>query len=177
MKTTRVPALLLGLALSALLPVASHAADDKDVQTLFLMGRTAYHQGNIEQAKKLLTQVLQMNPKHFETRAILANINATMGPGQASLKTTYNGVVIRKFEVNEVSLGESLEALAIMAKNASGGKVSPNFVVKSPDLNTSKLTLSLANTPLDELVRYLGEIAKAKVAWDKHAVVFSSIAD
>ena len=177
MKTIRVCALMLGLMFGTVLPSASRAADDKEIQTLFQMGRTAYYQGNVEQAKKLLTQVLQMNPRHFETRAMLANINATMGPGQASLKTTYNGVVIPKFEVNEVSLGESLEALTLMAKNISGGKVSPNFVVKNADLNKVNLTLSLANTPLDEVVRYLGEMAKAKVAWDKHAVVFSGIAD
>lgn len=177
MKTIRVRALLLGLILCSAFTAASRAADDKDIQTLFQMGRTAYYQGNIEQAKKLLNQVLLMNPRHFETRAILANINATMTPGQASLKTTYNGVIIPKFEVNSVSLGESLEALTLMTKNISNGKVSPNFVVKNADLNKANLTLSLANTPLDELVRYLAEMAKAKVTWDKHAVVFSGLSD
>lgn len=177
MKTKRVRIVALGLLLSAFLPAASRAADDKDIQTLFQMGRAAYYQGNLEQAKKLLTQVQQMNPKHFETRAILANINATLGNNTASLKTTYNSVVIPKFELNEVSLGESLEALALKAKDVSKGKVTPNFVVKSPDLNTAKITLSLSNTPLDEVVRYLGDLSKAKVSWDKHAVVFSGIAD
>ena len=177
MKMTRVRALMLSLVLGSSLTAASHAADDKEIQTLFQMGRTAYYQGNIEQAKKLLSQVLTMNPRHFETRAIMANINATMAKNQASLKTTYNGVIIPKFEVNQVTLGESLEALALMAKNVSNGKVTPNFVVKNPDLNTALITLSLANTPVDELVRYLADMARAKVSWDKHAVVFSGIAD
>ena len=169
--------MVLGLMLGTWLPAASHAADDKDIQTLFQMGRAAYYQGNLEQAKKLLTQVQQMNPKHFETRAMLANINTTMAGQTQSLKSSYNGVVIPKFEVNEVSLGESLEALALKAKDISKGKVTPNFVVKSPDLNTAKITISLANAPLDEVVRYLADLAKAKVTWDKHAVVFAGIAD
>ena len=53
MKMTRVRALMLSFVLGSSLTAASRAADDKEIQTLFQMGRTAYYQGNVEQAKKL----------------------------------------------------------------------------------------------------------------------------
>ena len=163
--------LIAGMTFTATLSVAG------DLETVYQQGRAAYYAGNVEQAKKLLNQVLAANPNHLPTRAMLADIAANAKTGEPSLRTQYAGVTIPKFEVNEVTLGESLQALAMMAKNHSGGKVTPNFIVKSPDLNKTNLTLSLSNAPLDEVVRYLGEMAKAKVTWDKHAVVFSGITD
>jgi len=162
---------IAGMTFTAAVSVAA------DVETLYQQGRTAYYQGNTELAKKLLTQVQALSPSHVPTRAMLADIAAKSNTGAPSLRTQYAGVKIPRFEVNEVTLGESLQALSMMAKTQSGGKVTPNFIVKSPDLNKANLTLALTNAPLDEVVRYLGEMAKAKVTWDKHAVVFSGITD
>lgn len=153
------------------------AAVAGDFETVYQQGRAAYYQGNTEQAKKLLTQALAMSPDHVPIRAMLADIAVKSKTGQPSLRTQYASVIIPRFELNEVTLAESLQALSMMAKNHSGGKVTPNFIVKTPDLNKATLTLSLSNAPMDEVIRYLGEMAKAKVTWDKHAVVFSGIAD
>ncbi len=148
-----------------------------DIETLYQQGRTAYYQGKMEEAKKLLSLVLAKSPNHLPTRAMLANIAAQENTGAPSLRSQFAAVTIPRFEVNEVTLGESLQALSMMAKTQSGGKLTPNFIVKSPDLNKANLTLSLSNTPLDEVVRYLAEMAKAKVTWDKHAVVFAGVSD
>ena len=64
-----------------------------------------------------------------------------------------------------------------MTKNHSGGKLRPNFVVKNPELAKTQVTLSLANAPVDEIVRYLADLAKARVSWEAHAVVFAGITD
>jgi tetratricopeptide (TPR) repeat protein len=176
MKTKLVRAsALLGVIASLTCTAAPPAA--VNIETLYQQGRAAYYQGKMEEAKKLLGQVLAANPNHMPTRAMLANIAVQANSEGPSLRSQYAAVTIPRFEVNEVTLGESLQALSMMAKNQSGGKVSPNFIVKSPDLNKANLTLALSNTPLDEVVRYLAEMAKAKVTWDKHAVVFTGLSD
>lgn len=160
-----------------LIPTAAISAADSEIQTLFNQGREAYYKGQIEQARQLLSQVLTLNPKHFETRAILASINANDKPDDASLRKQYASVIIPKFDVAEATLSESLQALSIMAGNASGGKVKGNFIVRNPELGKTLITLSMSNVPMDELLRYLAEMSKARLAWDKHAVVFNGIAD
>jgi hypothetical protein len=152
------------------------AADNADIQKLFDQGRAAFYQGDYVLAAKLLKQVQVAAPKHEMTRIMLATI-ATQPKEELGLKATYAAVKIPKIQLSEVTLDESLQALSVMAKNASGGKVTPNFIVKSPDLNKMPLTMSLTNAPLDEVVRYIAEMAKAKVTWDKHAVVFSGASD
>lgn len=164
------------LIISACVLVAAAAPAADDINTLFQQGRAAYYNGNFELASQLLGQVLAANPKHFETQAILAQIKS-QSKGKASLQKQYSTVILPKFQVSEVTLGESLEALTIITKNASNGKVQPNFVVKTPELNTARITLSLSDVPLTEVIRYLAEMAKAKTTWDQHAVMFSGAAD
>lgn len=163
------------LLLACILPSVALQAADVDIKTLFEQGRSAYYKGDIEMARVLLEQVLAMNPKHFETRAILANINAQYKKDESSLKKQYAGVVIPKFEVADATLSESLQALSLMASNATGGKVRGNFIVRGPELGKMPITISMNNAPLDELLRYLAEMARAQIAWEKHAVVFSGI--
>ena len=165
---------LLILAACTLVTAAAPAADD--LNALFQQGRAAYYSGNLDLARELLSQVLAANPRHFETKALLAQIQVQT-KGQSTLQKQYRAVIIPKFQVTDVTLAEGLEALGIFAKNASNGKVQPNFVVKSPELNSAKITLALTDVPLTEVIRYLAEISKAKTTWDQHAVMFTAAAD
>lgn len=158
----------------SLIAVVSSAADD--INTLFQQGRTAYYNGNLELAQQLLTQVHAMNPKHFETNALLGQIKVQTKE-DASLQKQYSSVVIPKFAVTDATLQESLEFLGMLSKKASADKVQPNFIVKTPDLNKTTITLALTNVPLTEAIRYLADMSKAKTTWDKHAVIFSGTAD
>ncbi|MDB6075032.1 MAG: hypothetical protein JWO89_2672 [Verrucomicrobiaceae bacterium] len=85
-----------------LVTAVSSAADD--ISTLFQQGRTAYYSGNFELALQLLSQVHTMNPKHFETNALIAQINSQMKKGEGSLQKQYSGVVIPKFAVTDATL-------------------------------------------------------------------------
>lgn len=159
-------------AMAAFLLAASlQGADVKDINTVFQQGRAAFYKGDMETAKSLLAQVAAVSPNHFETKALLAQINA-YSKTDTSLKKTYGAVTIPKVEFNEVTLSEALQALGVMSKNASAGKVTPNFIVKNPDMGKKMLTLSLANIPLTDVIDYLARIAGGKPVYEKHAVVF-----
>ena len=54
---------------------------------------------------------------------------------------------------------EALQALGAMSKNASAGKVIPNFIVKNPDMGKKMLTLSLSNIPMTDVIDYLARMS------------------
>ena len=150
------------------------AADD--TQTLFQMGRAAYYKGDFEQAYELLRQVEARQPNHFETKALLAQIRSQMKPGVSSLKKTYAGVKLAKVEFSEVTLDEAVQALRALAKNATEGRVTPNFLIKGEDLKAKVVSLSLEGIPLSEVIEYLGQLSGSRVVYEAHAVVFQPAA-
>jgi hypothetical protein len=162
---------------SCFLLTAMAPAIADDLQTVFDQGRAAYYRGDYPAAKKLLAQIAAVQPAHYQTRAMLANIAAHEKSQTVNLKDQCAALRIPKFEVFEVPLAECLHALAVKTKDISTGKLAPNFVVKTASLNKSPLTINLQNTPVDEVVRYLAEMAGAKVSWEKHAVVFTGLAE
>jgi hypothetical protein len=163
-----------GLVAGLLALGVAGAADD--TQTLFQMGRAAYDKGDFEQAHELLKQVEARQPNHFETKALLAQIRAQMKPGVGSLKKTYAGVNLGKVEFAEVTLDEAVQALRALAKNATDGRVTPNFLIKGEELKTKVVSLSLKGIPLSEAIEYLGQLSGARVVYEAHAVVFQPAA-
>ena len=62
--------------------------------------------------------------------------------------------------------------LRIKAAKLSDGKQTVNFVVAPGiDQDGTKVTLSLANIPFTEALRYMAELANAKVEYQKFAVM------
>ena len=154
--------------------MTAQAADD--VNEMFQMGRAAYYKGDIELAFQLLTQVEASNPRHFETKALLAQIRAQKKSGVTTVRKSYESIVIPKIEFTEVTLAEAVEGLRVLSKTASDGKVIPNIIIKDPALAAKTLTLSIRNLPMTDAIQYLADLAGANATYDKHAVIFSSTA-
>lgn len=147
------------------------AADD--IENLFQMGRVAYYKGDLEQAHQLLSMVEQQAPRHQETRILLLDVRAKLNATGSSLKKKYEGVKIAKIEFAEVTLEEALDGLRALSKNASQGKMVPNFIVADQALKTKTLSLTLTDVPLTQAIDYVAGIAGARAAYDQHAVIFS----
>lgn len=152
-------------------------AQAEDLNAVYQQGRAAYYRGDLETAYRLLSKVAAANPKHADTNNMLAYIRANYQPKDQSLKNQYAAVILPKVEMNDVTLNEAIEGLRALSKNASGGKVTPNVIVKGADLGQRKLSLSLANVPLDEALNYLTQLVSAKATYDKHAVILSEVTD
>jgi hypothetical protein len=177
---TQIPRFLRGAAVSGLAAFlcigAARAADQKELAQIFEQGRAAYYKGDFETARVLLAQVLAARPDHFETKALLASINAS-NKAPASVQKAYSAVILPKVDFHEASLSEAAQALALLGKNASGGKVTPNIIVRPKAGEGAKITLTLADVPLSEAIRYVAEMSQCKAQYDKHAVVISGLAD
>lgn len=108
---------------------------------------------------------------------MLAFIRANHKPAENTLKQQYAAVILPKVEMRDVTFTEALDALRALSKNATGGKVSPNVIVKGEELGQRKLNLSLSNVPLTEVLNYMTELVDARATYDKHAVIVSARAD
>ncbi len=169
MKTCLV--LLLAL-LGAFAPSPVRAADDLHV--IYEEGRAAFNAGAFELAREKLNQVAAKNPNHGPTQAMLATINQKLGADNSQLRKAYGSVVLDKIDFADVSLEEAVEALRILSRKASGDKVSPNIIIKNPEIGKKTVTINLSKVPLTEVLNYLAELTGARITYDKNAVMFTS---
>lgn len=152
-------------------------AGAEDLNVVYQQGRAAFYKGDLDTAYQLLSRVAAANPRHTETANMLAYIKANHKLADNTLKTQYEGVILPKVEMADVTLTEAIEGLRVLSKNASGGKVMPNVIVKGADLAQKKITLSLSNIPLSEALSYVTQLTGAKATYDKHAVILTEQAD
>lgn len=163
-------------SLAAFLCIALPATAADDMNTLYQQGRAAFYRGDFATAHKLLSQVAAANPRHTETANMLAYINANHKLVDASLEKQYAAVVLPKVEFADVTLGEAMEGLRIIAKNASNGKVTPNVIIRGEEVAQRKLSLSLSNVPLTEVLNYTTQLTNTRLTYEKHAIILSSLA-
>ena len=174
---SRVSTAVMFLTTAFFMSAAGFTAKAEDMNAIYQQGRAAYYKGDLDTAYRLLSRVAAANPKHTETANMLAYIRANYQPKDNSLKTQYASVILPKVDMADVTLTEAIEGLRALSKNASGGKVTPNVIVKGADLAQHKLSLSLANVPLDEALNYVTQLVGAKATYEKHAIILSSQAD
>lgn len=170
MKTSLM--LVIAILGTAFISVPARAADDTYV--LFEEGKAAFQAGQFEIAREKLNKVAERNPNHVPTQAMLAQIKQKIGVDNTKLRTAYSSVVIEKVDFADVSLEEAVEALRMLSKKASGDKVVPNIIIKSPEIGKKNVTLTLSKVPLTEVLNYLAELTGARLTYDTSAVMFTS---
>ncbi|WP_395738142.1 tetratricopeptide repeat protein [Prosthecobacter sp.] len=174
---SKVSTAVLFLTTALFMSGASIASAAEDLNAIYQQGRAAYYKGDLDTAYRLLSRVAAANPKHAETANMLAYIRANYQPKDDSLKNQYATVILPKIEMSDVTLTEAIEGLRAMSKNASGGKITPNVIVKGAELGEKKFSLSLSNVPLSEALNYVTQLVGAKATYEKHAVILAPEAD
>ncbi len=177
MKTHSIRAKVSAAAFTAAFFMITASVQAEDLNAVYQQGRAAFYQGDFTTAQQLLSRVAAANPKHPDTVRMLAYIRANHRAPDNTLKAQYATVILPKVEMSDVTLTEAIDGLRALSKNASGGKVMPNVIVKGEELAQRKLSLSLSNIPLTEALNYVTQLAGAKASYDKHAVILSSMAD
>lgn len=149
----------------------------EDLNAVFQQGRAAFYRNDYATAHQLLSRVAAANPKHTETNNMLAFIRANHKIGEGTLKQKYATVILPKLEMQDVTLAEAIDGIRALSKNASGGKVTPNLMIKGADIGERKLSLALSNIPLTEALNYITQLTNTKATYDKHVVMISGMAD
>ncbi len=149
----------------------------EDLNAVFQQGRAAFYRNDYATAYQLLSRVAAANPKHTETNNMLAFIRSNHKIDEGTLKQKYATVILPKLDMQDVTLAEAIDGLRTLSKNASGGKVTPNLMIKGADIGERKLTLALSNIPLTEALNYITQLTNTKATYDKHVVILSGTAD
>ncbi len=146
-----------------------------DVQQLLTDAQTAYMRGDFETARANFEMVYKLDPRNQTAIAYLKRIKleqAQKGGGGASTEKRLAAVLIPKIEFREATLREALDFLRTKVNDATGGKEPVNFVMQLPeDAAAAKITVSLANIPFTEALRYIGSLAGVNFVYDKYAIV------
>jgi hypothetical protein len=175
--TTRAKVSVSTAAFLAAFVLMTAPVSAEDLNAVFQQGRAAFYRSDYATAHQLLSRVAAANPKHTETNNMLAFIRANHKIDEGSLKKQYATVVLPKVEMQVVTLAEAIDGLRALSKNASGGKITPNVIIKGEDVMQRKLSLALSNIPLSEALNYITQLTNTKATYDKHVVILSGTAD
>ena len=174
-----IPAVFLTFALAfvAVGPVGAQQQQKKvTLQSVFSKAEADFKAGKYEEAKGGYQAVLKARPGYVYARQGLAKTeNALRNPPKQNktVEASLSALTVPKFKFEGASFGTVLDYLTEKSTEISGGKVTANFIYKGPaeDREKKLITLSLANVPLTEVIRYVGAQAGVRFAYDKYAVV------
>lgn len=161
------------LAVLWLSSVAFAAAPE--LQALLTEGQVAYQKGDLAAAKSAFSMAYQIDPRNPVVIGYLKRIKvdeASKPKGNEQEKQLAT-LVIPQIQFRDATIGSALDYLKKVVERQSGGKQAVNFVVQLPaeQVNTQTVTLNLSNVPFTEAVRYLAELAKATIVYEKYAII------
>lgn len=162
---------ILALAF-AMFPVA--AAEPTGAQKLFAEAVRAVGSNDTEKAKALLVEALAVDPRHRQSALLLQRIRMQEQAG-GGLEERLSQIIIPELDVREASLGSVLDHLPRLATQHSKDQFTLNLVrVFTPEYaNETRITLSLRQVPLTEVLRYVAQAGGLEMQYQPHAVVLS----
>lgn len=140
----------------------------------YRQGVAAEQAGDPDAAHRAYQQALRLNPNHAD---------ATFRIGQLKLRRdaiarhgrqrAFNSVMLDEIRMDDASLREALDALAVMIETQSEGNIAPNFVVQDADarLERARITLQLRNITSGAAFEYILNMANARARHDEFAIV------
>ncbi len=98
--------------------------------------------------------------------------------GAASINEKLKSLIFPKVDFSGVTLDEVAELLRIRSRDLDPEGKGVSFVINVPEVVRKKtLSLSLQSVPLEEVLRYVGEMCGVTHRVEEHAVTFISISD
>lgn len=166
---------LVAVAAFSMMMLSSALAQTSPGQASFVKGMRAVSDGDTAAAKTHLTEALAADPRHRQAALLLQRIQMKEREGDGGLEQRAAAVIIPTFAVKDVSLSSVLDNLQRAAAEYSGGPFALNLVrLFTPEFGEeTKVTLSLNNAPLSEILRYVAQMSGLDVQYQQHAVVLS----
>ena len=151
---------------------------DKSAPATLELAKAAYLQGEWKRARSLFLQALRENPEEAETvRKYLALVKAGERSGikPVDLRARMANAKIDTIEFKDLPARAAVLLLQQKVAAKYQEKFEPNFVFKDADL-TTLVSLSLADIPASEVLRYIMELTGNQAVYDTHAIVISRAA-
>jgi len=145
-----------------------------------------YKAAHDHQRSKMLSQVAQT----WEDPVPLTDVDrsALFGAGAASLVNQQTGsdiitqklrsIIFPKVEFDGATLDEVTELLRVRSRDLDPQGRGISFVISvPPEARGKPISLNLLNVPMEEVLRYVGEMCGVTYKVDEHAVIFLSISE
>jgi tetratricopeptide (TPR) repeat protein len=163
---------LIVIACSASFALAESAAEK--AEAWYQQGLIAEKAGDPTTALAAYKAALALNANHANARyrAGEVKINAT-GLRANAIEAKIGGIMIPTFQIEEVTVQEALEVLAVAIGKQTKDEIVPNFIIEDPNkkLADAKVTLNIKNVPVSAILKYIHAQTNTKVRYDEHAVV------
>lgn len=167
--------ILLVQAAAGLLAVQALAQGTPE---LLKEGQAAFLRGDLTLAKRQFERVYELEPRNTVAIAYLRRIKIAQAKTMGALPQRGKelaAMVLPKVEFRQVSFGDALESLKQQCARLYPESAPVSFVLTEAALASTPITLSLANAPLKEVLRYAAELARAEVAYEPYAIVIRPV--
>lgn len=129
----------------------------------------AYAGGDTETARMLFEAVLAEDPGNRTARTYLGRIQGQAGARKA-LRNQMEAMVLPTVKLQDVAAREAFLYVSQQVEKRSGGKKHLNVVWLAPSEAGNRITLTLQNIPVSEVLRYLAAAADLRVVYDRNAI-------
>lgn len=160
------------IACSAQLAFAETAAEKAEFW--YKKGLAAEKAGDPATALAAYKAALELNANHANARYRSGEVKLNANSLKASAtEAKIGGVMIPAYQVQDITVQEALDVLAIAIEKQSKEEITPNFVIEdsAKKLADVKITLNLKNIPVSAILKYIHSQANTKARFDEHAVV------
>lgn len=146
------------------------------VQSVYAEAVRDFKAENYAEAMEKFELVLQHSPNYAPARSYLFKCKNMIAAG-AGKKNDMEGalakLVLPSIDLTDAPVGDVLVYLADRAEELSGGKFVPNFIYKgTPEQRANSLiTLNMRNVPMDQAIKYVGQLSGSRVKYEEHAIV------
>ncbi len=160
------------IACSVQLAFAETAAEKAEFW--YQKGLAAEKSGDPSTALAAYKAALELNANHANARYRSGEVKLNANNLKANAaEAKIGGVMIPAFQVEDISVQEALDVLAVAIEKQSKEEITPNFVISDPGkkLAEVKITLNLKNVPVSAILKYIHAQSNTKARYDEHAVV------
>jgi hypothetical protein len=106
----------------------------------------------------------------FLALAALLQLPASSEEAKAPVEHTPTTVIIDRFEAKDAKISDVLEALSVLAGNATNNAYTPNFVISGEGIGDKTLSMNLTKAPLAVALSLIAKVPDVTVAYTKEAV-------
>ena len=156
------------ILLLLLLAFSSVGAQQGEIQAEALR---AFQAGDYRTARSLFESLVSMDPKNTAARNYL-HIIAQREKRAPNLEETLKRIIIPRVDLRDTTVPEAVSFVSQKVHELSAGKYSLNVVwmVSPAQAAESRVTLSLRNVPVSEVLRYVGDASNLRFHFDTLAV-------
>jgi len=156
--------------------VALPAQAQQTSKQVYQDGIRLFKEGAFREALAKFELVLTHKPndpyaRSYATRC-KTGIAQDLGP-KNDLEGQLAKIIIPQINFADAPIGDVLDYFSARAEELSGAKVAVNFIYKgTPEQRQNTLiTLSLRNVPMNQAIRYVGQLAKTRFKYEEHAII------